>query len=558
MERYRGRKSLKVLSLVDTIGIPRDRGTVFGVILDATGHYKTNDSIDYVTRLRVIDHTLNVSQRGLSKAIDPFVYVFIYSPNVRCAPQIGRIGDVIRLENFSFDIYESVPKAVFHQKHSSWDIFDGRKNANNLPVMSSKRERAPLLENEKKHLQKLRIWAEGFFSKKTLYSMQWFKRSFPSKGHGKIWEMQDVDIIAKLLADVSVKKDKQFYQRLVFVDKEKRIFLAELKGLLTGIDKGDVLKLRSIGIISSNDQFKITFSSYSNFMVLQKHFRDAKDLIRATKTVTYDQNKLRKEFLKELHLSSRNREMIGPNTFIYKTKKENADPKNSQKNLEVIFPILRNFSYDVTRMGELTGGASTRKNKAQFSSAILSRHAKLKVTSLKTVLTQMQSLERKKKGKKAKVGEFFRVNVGIEKVENLDFDSNFKIFSPSSNQTWNISKMTSGRVPDDAKVIFYNVFGMKDKSMGESDEAVHGYLITYNENPKYIFDLWRLLPDPLVVKDWLVLDEDRKAKFGNCLQRLVDSHKKFDLVLQIVEAEGGKVYLKIVDSIFWIARQGSR
>ena len=562
MQRSRNRRLSSILSLVDTIGISEEKGVVYGVILDATGHYKTNDSIDYVTRLRIIDHTLNVSHRQLSRAIKPYIYVFIYSESVALAPQIGRVGDVIRLQNFVFSEFESKPKAVFHRKRSSWDIFDGRKNANDLPVMSSHKERAGLAENEKKYLQTLRLWAEDFFSRRSLYTMDWFKRNMPSGKKGKIWEMQDVDIIAKLLADVSIKKDKQFYQRLVFVDKDKNIFLAELKGLLTGIDKGDVLKLRSIGIVCSDQQHKITFSSYSNFMVLQKNFKDAKELIRLTRKVTYNQDHLRKEFLKELHLSKRSKEMIGPNTFIYRTNKHQIDPQHSQKNLEIIFPILKNFSYDVTSMGELTGARpSSRKKRARTSSAVLHKHSALEFSSLKSVLKLLSQIERKKDKDRKKIlskPQYFKVKVQIENVENLEFESNFKIFSPSTNKTWSINRSHIKGIPPDCKVIFYNVFGLRDKSLEDSEGSVHSYLITYNENPKYIYDLWRLLPDPLVVKDWLALDQERKEKFSDCLERLIDTKKKFDLILQVVEAEGGRVYLKIVDSIFWIARQGYR
>ena len=547
-------KKQKVPDLVDTIIMPKTQPLAYGVILDATGHYKTNESIDYVTRLRVIDHTLNAANKYLTSDITPFVYVFIYSQTVSTSPQIGRIGDVIRLQNFHFSSFENSPKAVFRLKQSSWDIFDGRKNANDLPVMSSHNERAGLPEYEKKKLHKLRIWAELFFMKKSLYKMNWFKRQIPKmKKKTDIWEMKDVDIIAKLLADISVKKNKQFYQRLVFVDKEKNIFLAELKGLLTGIDRGDVLKLRSIGILFSNGQYKITFSSYSNFMVLQKYFKDAKDLIRYTKDISYDQKKLKTDFLKELHLSSRSKEMIGPNTFIYTTRNKQSDVLNSKNNLEVIFPILKNFSYDVAKMGELTSARISRKRESKFSSAILAKHAKLKVFPLDKLLSYMKKVNSNKKK-----SDYFRVQTTIESVENVDFDSNFKIFSPSKNKTWSINRENLNKIPDDAKVIFYNVFGLKDESLEENDNVVHGYLITYNENPKYIFDLWRLLPDPLVVKDWLGLEQSRKDKFTNCLQKLIDPKKKFDLILQIVEAEGGRVYLKIVDSIFWIIRQKSR
>lgn len=562
MDKARTRRHSSLECLQDVIGVPRERGVVYGVILDATGHYKTNDSIDYVTRLRVVDHSLHPGGRRAFPEVKPFVYVFIYSASVAEAPQIGRVGDVIRLEHFHFSEYDLHPKAVFRQRHSGWDIFDGRKNANNLPIMSSHRERAGLPDLEKKHLRRLRVWAELYFSRRSLYEMYWFKRNIPRKRTSSILHMEDVDLIAKLLAEVSVKKDKQFYQRLAFVDGEQRIFLAELKGLLTGIDKGDVLKLRSIGIISSNGQFKITFSSYSNFMVLQKHFKDAQNLIRETRGVRYNEKQLRNDFLKELHLSKRRREVIGPNTFIYKTSRTEPDPKGSRKNLEIVFPILKNFVYDVSRMGELTSlGAGTRKNKSRLSSAVLRKHAALPVSGLAQILKKMRQMEKRKPKRSAKkkpaAPEFFRVHANIARVEQLDFEENFKVFSPKSGRTWAISSVTSSTIPDDAKIIFYNVFSLKDDSLAKEADPVHSYLITYNENPKYIYDLWRLLPDPLVVKDWLNLDEDRKVRFANCLQRLTNSVKRFDLVLQIVEAEGGKMYLKIVDSIFWIARQGS-
>ena len=548
MDRRRTRIQ-ELTTLRSALGLSSIKDVIFGVILDATGHYKTANSIDYVTRLRIIDHSLNNFTKEYRHRIEAYIYVFIYSEKVDSAPQIGRIGDIIRLENFHFSEHERKPKAVFHKKHSTWSIFDGRKNANNLPVMSSRKHLPNMSEYEKNELQKLRIWAENFFEKKSLYKMVWFKRPIPKRTRsGQILSMKDVDIIAKLLMDVSINKDKQFYQRLVFVDNERRIFLAELKGLLTGVDVGDVLKLRSVEIIYVNGEYKINFSSYSNFMVLQKHFYDAKDILKKTSQVKYRKKDLMNNFFEELHLGKRTKEMIGPNTYIYTSNIKKENPKTTKKNLEAIFPILKNFCYDVKDLEpNQTSPRSRRRKEALTGSAVLWKHANLEIISLK----DLSKILKKKQFNDDK--EYFKVRVTIESIENLKFENNFKIFSVKQNKTWEIKK-SSVNYPDDAKIIFYNVFGIKDPSLSSKDPPMHSYLITYNENPKYIFDLWRLLPDPLAVKDWLNVESRRKDKFKKNLVKLIKDKKHFDLVLQIVKAEGGRPYLKLVDSIFWTAQ----
>ena len=205
--------------------------------LDATGHYKTDDSIDYVTRLKVIDHTLNMSKKPYRSEMESFVYVFIFSETVAEAPQIGRVGDIIRLEGFDFDSYQRVIKAVHHKKRSAWSIFDGRKNANMSPIMGSIQKYTDLREQDKNLMHKLRVWRDNYFQAKSIYGMAWFKRAFPEKTEpGKIYELKDVDIVVRLLEEMSVRVDEQFYHKMVFVDKLKNLYFAELKGLLSGID----------------------------------------------------------------------------------------------------------------------------------------------------------------------------------------------------------------------------------------------------------------------------------------------------------------------------------
>ena len=556
MRRQRGSRSNKSQTLLQAASYPGKGRTVLGVILDATGHYKTDDSIDYVTRLKVIDHSLNMVKKPYRSEMESFIYVFIFSETVADAPQIGRIGDIIRLEKFEFDSYQRIIKAVYHKKRSAWSIYDGRKNANMSPIMMSDQKPSPMRENDKVQLHNLRVWRDNYFQSKSIYAMSWFKRAFPDKTEpGKIYELKDVDIVVRLVQELNVRVDEQFYHKMVFVDKLKNYYFAELKGLLSGIDKGDVMKLRSVTLIRHNNEYKIEFASYSNFMVLQKNFRDAKEILDITRNMRYGVERLKNQFFDELHLGKRNREQIGPNSFVYLTSRKDKTPLNLElirKNYEDSFPILRNFEFDSADLGAGKTKTKKRRNSRSKSkgnntvkgSSVLKKHAKLPVTSLKD-LTKKLTSKSKKKGT-----DTFRVKANIKTIENMDFNSNFKIYSDEKKKTWELTTKKKNFVKDE-KVIFYNVFGIKDKSMNKNDAPVPAYLITYNENPKYVFDLWRMLPDPLTVNDWLSIEAKKKKQFEKNLAATKNKNKEFDLILQLVEAEGGRTYLKLIDTIFW-------
>ena len=573
MKSRNSSRNLNTQTLLQAASYPARTRTIFGVILDATGHYKTDESIDYVTRLKIIDHSLNTSKKPYQSQMENFMYVFIFTETVEDAPQIGRIGDIIRLQNFEFDSYQRVVKAVFHKKRSSWTLFDGRKNANMTSIISSDSKSIRLKESEQNTLHKLRMWSESFFSSKTLHSMAWFKRAFPKKVvTNKVYELKDVDIVVLLLNEVSVRVNEQFFHKLVFVDKLKNIYLAELKGLLSSVDKGDVMKLRSITLVLHNGQYKINFQSYSNFMILQKSFRDSKDLIEATRKITYDITKLKNQFFEELHLNKRVKKAAGPNSYEYSTNMQDDTPLNLElvkKNYENSFPILKNFHFESSDLDFLNKsetedkshekgrGRSNSKTKNKVGpidaekslrgSAILSKHYDIPLSNLKEIAKKLKSKS------KSKGGDLFRIKVSIKTIENSDFNSNFKIFSKKKNKTWELTTKKR-RFDGDEKVIFFNIFGMKDDSLKDSDSPVPVYLITYNMNPNYIFDLWRVLPDHLSVGDWLAVQNDKKKRFEGDLSSLKDHRKEYEMVLQLVKAEKGKVYLKLIDTIFWFVQ----
>ena len=85
-------------SLLEMAENPSLKQSITGVILDATGAYKTYDSTDYVTKLKIIDSSFNYLDNPTN--YKSFIHVFVYSETPEAGPRTNRIGDVIRLVNF--------------------------------------------------------------------------------------------------------------------------------------------------------------------------------------------------------------------------------------------------------------------------------------------------------------------------------------------------------------------------------------------------------------------------------------------------------------------------
>lgn len=70
-----------------------------GVIIDATRPYKTPYSVDYVTKIKIIDEKLNVDNNSVNDD-KKYIHVFVYSNDLAEAPVINSIGDIIYLKRF--------------------------------------------------------------------------------------------------------------------------------------------------------------------------------------------------------------------------------------------------------------------------------------------------------------------------------------------------------------------------------------------------------------------------------------------------------------------------
>lgn len=532
--------------LISALSLDSEKSSVFGLIIDATGQYKTPDSYDFITRLKIIDHSFNSQISSHPFQNTSFCYVFIYSKTQHEGSIFGKIGDIIHLQNFKFSIFQNKPKATFHSIYSPFTLYDGRVNANFDPLFKSDPSIKSLIETQIQQIHRLREWGSSFLKSHSLYKMNWFKRELPMNYTDEIIMLEDVDVIVKLVSFVSIEKYSDFYQKFVFVDKKKRIYFSELKGVLEGIEQGDVLKLRSVKIIRSKDEYRVQFMQYSNFMKLEKNFYDARLILEKTKKIYFDRKKLIKLFFRETHLNKRTKIILAPNTYLFSIKNDDHEDKtlnDKTKTLKMLFPILKTFTITKSMMNIISPDNRLTSQLTHIGSTTLDKYKNMACTSLSDL-----SLIFKSKSKKIK-GRCFKVNIRISSIINSKFESNFKIYSKKQNQTWNINTPHHD-FPSDAKILFYNVFEMRDDSLSPSSSSLFAYLLTYDHNPSNIYNLWKILPDHLSIKEWILLSKNKRSKFETTLQKLISSTTFYQLIIKIVESKEGMLYLQIIDSIF--------
>ena len=98
--------------------------TALGVILDATGTYKTDDSFDYICKIKIIDDSYNPIDSKKLKQL-PFLTIFVFSSKIAESPKISSIGDILYLEDFAFDTHEEKLVRGTLKKYSRWGLLDG-------------------------------------------------------------------------------------------------------------------------------------------------------------------------------------------------------------------------------------------------------------------------------------------------------------------------------------------------------------------------------------------------------------------------------------------------
>ena len=119
--------------LMNMMRKPEANQSLMGVVLDVSRNYKTQTSSDYVTRIKLVDSTLNPLTL-MQKEQRNYMQVFLFSRHNDELPQIDKIGDILLLKRFNFQHFQprdekckpSGPLEVIGKKYpkSAYYVFD--------------------------------------------------------------------------------------------------------------------------------------------------------------------------------------------------------------------------------------------------------------------------------------------------------------------------------------------------------------------------------------------------------------------------------------------------
>ena len=159
------------------------RSTI-GLIVDSSNVYKYEANRDYTQKLKVIDS---------SNSSEP-LQVYIYSNRKEDFTNNIRIGDIILLNNFRFEVYNNnfQAKKAYKNEDSYFRIFSGNPETSNYNAVD---RRVGLDDEDGKiltALNNLRTFSKGHFSKTKVPVL--FK---DKKGAGKVTS-SDFDIILRV------------------------------------------------------------------------------------------------------------------------------------------------------------------------------------------------------------------------------------------------------------------------------------------------------------------------------------------------------------------------
>lgn len=76
------------------------------MILDATRPYKTQNAVDFTTKIKIIDSTLNFATDIPQNK--KYIHIFLYSKSLNEVPDVLNIGDIIYLR--FYDVRQKIKK----------------------------------------------------------------------------------------------------------------------------------------------------------------------------------------------------------------------------------------------------------------------------------------------------------------------------------------------------------------------------------------------------------------------------------------------------------------
>jgi len=297
---------------------------------------------------------------------------------------------------------------------------------------------------------------------------------------------------------------------------------------------------------------KIVFNNYSTMLLINKGSKDHGNVTKGCANVHFDKDTLQMQQFEELHLDKMQKVQIGLNSFAFSSN--TAAPTNTKslrQNIVKGFPILDGFEHGENDF--LYQNNFGFKFFSKRGSAVQKKYANNRYYTFKELIQIQDSINTNKSNfARDYQYEKFLVRGFILATEYDHIFQTSKLYSPSANRVWDVDHYEqASKTANDLQTILHNVFYMKDNSIESEQKCFPVYLITFDGNPQYIFDLWKTVPDYMDVQKLLKMNEKRQSEFTGMMENLKAPQYFYDMVLQLMVNNQGKVYFRVCDTIFW-------
>ncbi len=486
MSQIRELKNEATLSLVARNPEANQHYLLFGVIIDISEPYKTQDSTNYTTKLKIIDPSFNYKARLHNDKIKfhKFVHVNIYSETPDLAPRIQYVGDIIRLRRFRFKITEKGELMGNMQKYSNWLIYSGQKNqptVSNVHKNYVKNKKRKLNSYELGRLKDLRNWNDSFFFKNSMQYITWWNQQDFKETHN-----EQVDLILKC---DSIDFDKS---KLFFVDEDGNKYQLQLKVKPNKI-LGKVIKLRCCNVThkKKSDHRLIKLTPLSSCLIIPDYFYNSRKFINV-KGGKQNTSKTQKTLISNFNF-------LNHYYFPTSTKKHT--------NVSVIKKTLSsNKVLTVNEMQKILKNPDKHINTKFVVKGYITGYAD---TNTKNIIKKLQR--------------------DTKKVSNM-----FEKQSKSKKQSYQA---------------LYNLVLMVQDHGSKKKDVLNVYLTT-EDGGNHLFETWNVLPASNDMKAWNQVKQKQLNEFESLLKKMTKPQYEVNLGVQLLKTKSGKAFLKFVDTVF--------
>lgn len=273
------------------------------------------------------------------------------------------------------------------------------------------------------------------------------------------------------------------------------------------------------------------FNNYSTMLLLNKTSKDWGLVTKGCEKVHFDSKDLEAQQFEELHLDKMQKVQIGLNSYAFSSS-DNSDATNTKslrQNIVKGFPILDNFEHGENDF--LYQNNYGFKFFSKRGSAVQKKYANNRYYTFKELIQIQDNINSSKGNAKDYTYEKFLVRGFVLATEYDHIFQTSKLYSPSANRVWDVDHYEqASKTANDLQTILHNVFYMKDNSIESEQKCFPVYLITFDQNPQYIFDLWKVVPDYLDVQKLLNLNDKRVNQFTEMMENLKAPQYFYDMV----------------------------